>query len=41
MPQSLRKVMIHIISFAMRLESWGDAPGWHETAPLALNSYGL
>jgi hypothetical protein len=22
-------------SFTIRLESWGDAPGWHETAPLA------
>src|SRR6266516_3343338 len=21
------------------LNSWGDAPGWYETAPLALNSY--
>ena len=21
-----------------RLESWGDAPGWHDAAPLALNT---
>jgi len=23
----------------MRPESWGAAPGWYQTAPLALNSY--
>ncbi len=26
-------------SFTIRSESWGYAPGWHETAPLAPNRY--
>jgi hypothetical protein len=25
--------------FVVRSESWGDAPGWHENAPLALNTH--
>ena len=27
-------------SFTMRSESWGDAPGWYQTAPLALTKRG-